>query len=524
MRVPVIPIAVVTILVGVVAGLVTLIPPAERFLLAPTVTALIDIDGVETDVAIAPDGIHYAVISSGNLWFVNTETPSQLTETTEVESSPAWTPDGSRITFTRENDTFVIQPESRAEELFMADAADLSWSPTGQTVFVRGGGLWVANATGADARQIVPPNANPDVDIRAPRFSPSGSQILFILSMLGLHGEVWMADTSTGDAIPVIADRSAENPTAAEWIIDNRHIAYMTDRGGGLAVWYVDLDKSTLVPMTAPMMGRSLAPIGIGVHDGRVVLPRHFIDSDIRTSEGRALVATEHLEFDPAVSPNGDLIAYTVENRSRFEIWVARIDGEEPRYLALGRHPRFSPSGNEVVYSRIDLDGNKDIWKVDVRTGVPERLTDAAEIDDLPDWSPDGRSIVFASERDGKLALWTIPSSGGQRLKLNDGGYAPRYAPDGDRIAYWNRDALWTADPDGGRPSRVSDVAEPVFGVWSPTGPVYSEAGRIVADPFVELSLEVWPSFDRHPDGGWVVAALEVEKTELWALDLVFTD
>ena len=526
MRVPVVPIAVVTVLVGVVAGLVTLVPPAEQFLAAPVVSALIDIKGVETDVAVAPDGNRYAVISSGNLWFTNSENDArlQLTQSTELESSPAWTPDGGRITFTREHDTFVIEPESGAEELFLADAADLSWSPTGQTAFVRGGGLWVATSTGADAREIVPSATNPDVAIRGPRFSPSGSQILFILSILNLHGEVWIADTSTGDAIPVIADRSAENPTSAEWIIDNRHIAYMTDRGGGLAVWYVDLDESTLVPVTEPMMGRSLAPIGIGVHGDRIVTPRHFFDSNIRTSDGRSLVATERLEFDPAVSLDGELIAYTVENESRFEIWVARHDGGDPRYVALGRHPRFSPSGNEIVYSRIDLDSNKDIWKVDVRTGVPERLTDAAEIDDVPDWSPDGRSIVFTSERDGQLALWTIPSAGGQRLKLNEGGYAPRFSPDGSRLTYWYGGGLWTADPDGSHPSRIADVPEPVFGVWSPTGPVYSEKGRIQANTIVELPMEIWPSFDRLAGGRWLVAALEVEKTELWALDLVFTD
>jgi Tol biopolymer transport system component len=526
MRLPIIPITVVAVLMGVVASLITLVPPAERFLGAPIVSALMDIDGVETDVAVAPDGIRYAVISSGDLWFANTDdnTRLQLTDSTEIESSPSWTPDGSRITFTREQDTFVIEPNGRTEELFMADATDLSWSATGQTTFVRGGGLWVTTSTGADALEIVPANSNPDVKIRVPRFSPSGSQIMFILAMLNLRGEIWVADTSTGDAIPIIADRRAENPTAAEWIIDDRHIAYMTDRAGGLAVWYVDLDESTLVPLTTPMMGRSLAPIRIGVHGGRIVLPRHFIDSDIRTSEGQSLVATQLLEFAPAVSRDGKLIAYTVENESRFEIWIARHDGGDPRYLALGRHPRFSPSGNELVYSRIDLEGNKDIWKVDVRTGVPSQLTDAAEIDDVPDWSPDGRSIVFASERDGQLALWTIPSSGGQRLKLNEGGYAPRFSPDGTRMTYWYGAALWTADSDGSHPDRIAEIAEPVFGVWSPTGPVYSERGRVPTNRDGELPVEIWPSFDRLPGGAWVVAELEVEKTELWTLDLVFTE
>ena len=526
MRLPLIPIAVVAVLMGVVAALITLIPPAEQFLGAPMVSALMDIDGVETDVAVAPDGVRYAVISSGNLWFTNTDsnTRLQLTDSAEIESSPAWTPDGARITFTREQDTFVIEPESRSEELFIADAADLSWSATGQTTFVRGGGLWVATSTGADALEIVPANANSDVQIRVPRFSHSGSQILFILSMLNLRGEIWVADTSTGDAVPIIADRSAENPTAAEWIIDDRHIAYMTDRGGGLAVWFVDLDESTVVPLTAPMMGRSLAPLRIGVHGGRIIMPRHFVDSDIRTSDGRSLAATEHLEFDPTVSRDGALIAYTVENESRFEIWVAGLDGGDPRYVALGRHPRFSPSGNEIVYSRIDLDGNKDIWKVDVRTGVPQQLTDAAEIDDVPDWSPDGRTIIFTSERDGQLALWTIPSSGGQRLKLNEGGYAPRFSPDGSRITYWYGAGLWTADWDGSHPDQIADIAEPVFGVWGPTGPVYSERNRIPADRNGDLSVDIWPSFDHLPGGGWLVAALEVEKTELWTLDLVYTE
>ena len=296
MRIPVIPLLVAAVLMAVVAGLITLIPPAERFLDAPVVRALLDIDGVETDVAVAPDGVRYAVISSGNLWFTNTgdATELQLTDSAEAESAPAWTPDGNRITFTRAQDTFAIHPESREEELFMADATELSWSETGQTTFVRQRGLWVATATGADAREIVPPNDNPDVRIRGPRFSPGGNQVLFILSMLNLHGEIWVADASTGDAIPVIADRSAENPTAAEWILDDRHIAYMTDRAGGLAVWYVDLDESTLVPITEPMMGRALAPLGIGVHGERIVLPRHFIDSDIRTSDGRSLVETEN--------------------------------------------------------------------------------------------------------------------------------------------------------------------------------------------------------------------------------------
>ena len=526
MRIPVIPMAVVAVLMGGVVALFMLSPAPRQTLDAPEVNALLDIEGIETEVAVAPDGIRYAIIASGDLWFADTEnaTRLKLTDTAVAESSPAWTPDGDRITFTREADTFVIHPEAGKEALFLEGATNLAWSPAGQVAFVRDRGLWVAGATGQDARELVPANENPDVAVLGPRFAPEGNQILFILSMLDMHGEVWVADATSGDAIPIVADRSAENPTSAEWILDNQHIVYMTDRGGGLAVWFVDMEKATLLPMTAPMMGRSLAPLGIAVHGERIILPRHFIDSNIVTSDGAILVETENLEFDPAISPDGERIAYTVENEGRFEIWVALNDGRDATYLALGQHPRFSPSGNEVVYSRTDLDGNKDIWKADIRSGLPERLTDAAEIDDVPDWSRDGRSIIFSSERGGELALWSVPSSGGQRLRLNTGGYAPRFSPDGNRIMYWHRGGLWTAGADGSQPNQVAEVPDPVVGVWGPAGPAYGKQGRIHSTDVEELPINIWPSFDRLPDGNWLVSALEVQKTELWTLDLTFRD
>jgi Tol biopolymer transport system component len=271
-------------------------------------------------------------------------------------------------------------------------------------------------------------------------------------------------------------------------------------------------------------MGRSLGTIGIDVHGRRIALPRHFLDSDLRTSDGRVLVGTSKLEFDPAVSRDGTRVAYTVENDSRFEIWVADSNGNDPRYVALGRHPRFSPSGNEIVYSRIDVDGNKDIWKADVRTGLPERLTDAPEIDDVPDWSPDGRSIVFSSEWNGRMSLWVIPSSGGQRLRLNDGGFAPRHSPDGTRIAYWSHDTLWTARPDGSEPEPAGQRLDPAFAVWSPSGVLWTDQGQIFPGNLLEVPWLIWPPFDSLGNGIWVVAALDVEKTELWAIDLLFEE
>ena len=528
MRIRVIPIVVAVILIGTAVFFLTMTGPVRRSLDAPEVSALIDVAGIETDLAIAPDGVRYAVISSGNLWLVNHTdgTQRRITDTPEPESAPDWTPDGARITFSRGGDTYEVSPDGGQASPFLSDATELSWSWDDRIAFVRNRALWVATLDGQESDEVVPADPNTNVTLRSPRFSPDGIELVFIKSMLNLRGEVWRVDLETAEATPVIADRNAENPTAVDWILDNQHMVYLTDRAGGLAVWYIDLNDNTLLPVTSPMMGLALAPLGIAVSGERVVLPRHFIDSDIATSEGTPIVETDRLEFEPSVSPDGQSIVYCVEDEGRFELWIASIDGQNPRYLALGRQPRFSPNGNEIVYTRTNLEGNKDIWKVDTRTGLPERLTDADEIDMAADWSPDGRSIIFSSERGGRLALWTIPSSGGKRLKLNGGGYGPRYSPDGTAILYWHQGSLWSAGVDGTEPQEIATAPNPISGVWSRTQPAFFAGGTIRTSErdTSGLARRIFPWFDDYPAGGWLVSLIEIEKTELWTLDLTFKE
>ena len=76
----------------------------------------------------------------------------------------------------------------------------------------------------------------------------------------------------------------------------------------------------------------------------------------------------------------------------------------------------------------------------------------------------------------------------------------------------------------GSQPNQVAEVPDPVVGVWGPAGPAYCKQGRIHSIDVEELPLNIWPSFDRLPDGNWLVSALEVQKTELWTLDLTFRD
>ncbi len=524
MRLPIIPLAIAAVIMGGVALLLTSSGPRNLVMDAPRIQVRADVDGVETEVAVSPDGERYAVVASGDVWLVEADgRAAALTATPEAETAPAWTPDGTAVLFSRGPDTFAIELESRAESLHSENATQWDVAPGGRAVFVRDRALWRIDGDGADPRVWVPADVDPAVAIRSPRLSPEGDRVLYLKSWLGLRGEVWIADRAGGAPRALIADRHAENPTAAEWL-DADNTVYVTDRSAGVAVWHVDLQQNVMVPLTHPLMGQPLAALGLDVSGNRILVPRHTVDAGIWFGGG-VRVEGPGMPFAPAVSRAGDRIAYTAVLGERSEIWMAAPDGTGTQYVTDGRHPRFAPSGNEIVYSNTDLDGNRDIWKIDVRTGIPVRLTDDAGIDDTPDWSPDGRTILFASERGGAMALWTVPSSGGRRLRWNDGGYAPRFSPDGRRVAFWNDGRLWTANADGADARPEGSAPAPAFPAWSGNTPVYVRDGRVAGNvDTAGFPARVLPVLDRSAGGAWLFSGVGAASTELLEIELTYVE
>ncbi len=99
--------------------------------------------------------------------------------------------------------------------------------------------------------------------------------------------------------------------------------------------------------------------------------------------------------------------------------------------------PAVSPDGTLVAYaSDRSGEGNLDIWVKQVAGGEPLRLTHEPGNNSEPDFSPDGTQIVFRSTRDGG-GIYTVPAMGGRERKIADRGRRPKFSPDGSKIAYW---------------------------------------------------------------------------------------
>jgi Tol biopolymer transport system component len=522
MKVPIVPIVVAAAVLAAAVYLFTVLGSPKLVLGVPQVTRLADLDGVETDVAVAPDGVQCAVVVDGNLWLLNLNDGSrkQITSAQQAATSPAWMPDGRTLAFTRGGDTFAVSEEDlqAVPKLFKSNAIAMTWSVDGRIAFVRDRDLWLADGDGTHERRVVEADQNPDVHLHSPRFSPDSTQIAFIKSFLNLRGEIWLVHLASATQRALVADRPAENPMDLAWMMEGHELVYLTNRSGAYALWHINLSEDTILPLTTTLNAAPLSRLGISAVKNRIVVPRHFLDSDIVLSDGTKLAATPEIESQPAISPDGKRIAYTVQRDTQFEVWTVGIHGENPTFKVLGREPRFSPNGFQIVYTNTDPSGNEDVWRVDLRTDAAESLTDAPEIDLQPDWSRDGRHIAFASALGGPLSVWSIPADGGKRLRLNDGGAYPRFfGRGGQSLVFWNLNAFWTMDVNGGNLHRVRDgITELAPPLWTANGP------RYYRDLEVSGGQRIWPEFDRLADGRFILAPIDIRETSLWAVDLTF--
>ncbi|MDW6064684.1 hypothetical protein SAZ11_50675 [Streptomyces sp. FXJ1.4098] len=109
----------------------------------------------------------------------------------------------------------------------------------------------------------------------------------------------------------------------------------------------------------------------------------------------------------------------------------------------------LSPDGRTIVMDLFNL-----LWTLPAQGGEATRLTDIDQEASEPDFSPDGRHLVYQSYADGNFHLWLARADGSEARRLTEGDidhHEPRFSPDGKRIAY-------AAETDGHYAIHVLDL------------------------------------------------------------------
>jgi TolB protein len=151
--------------------------------------------------------------------------------------------------------------------------------------------------------------------------------------------------------------------------------------------------------------------------------------------------------MSPAWSPDSRQLAYVSFEGSKSAIYVQTLRSGN-RFKVIDRPgingaPSFSPDGRKLVVTLGGVNGNPDIYVLDITSRQTKRLTTHRAIDTEGTWSPDGRYIYFTSDRAGGPQIYRISANGGTPERVTfEGSYnaRPRLSPDGTRLAMVHND------------------------------------------------------------------------------------
>ena len=457
-------------------------------------TQITSLPAVENQVSLSPDGrwisyVHPTAEGSDILLLgVGGTNAINLTERSGAWNEwPAFSPNGERLAFSSSRQgggLFVMGRTGESVRRVTDFGEQPSWSPDGRTLIfctnavlsplVKSGvgGLWAVDVdTGGAPRRI-----DGGYDVMMPRVSPNNRRIAYwgFVSASDANRNIFTIPVGGGAPVPVAADAAVDwNPI---WAPDGQSLYFLSDRGGTMQIWQVDIDESSGRPVGPP---RALTT------------PSRFVQHLSISADGRRLAYS-------ALDSRSNIV------RSVFDPAAAAMVGE-PVPLTTGSRawttPSPSPDGTMIAFT--STMGQEDLFVARADgTGLTQLTNDAAR-DRSPKWSPDGTSLAFHSDRGGSFSIWTVQADGrGLTRVLDPGGdmfIIPVWSPNGRRLAV-SKGAVhrpWIVErtADGWGPPRA--LAAPADG-FSATG--WSADGQWL----IGMSI----------GGGWRVGAVNVDTQE----------
>ncbi len=337
----------------------------------------------------------------------------------------------------------------------------------------------------------------------APLWAPDGSGILFLS---GLDGGLWTIDPDNGVQTRVAQGLARGVFSRAtlrfRWSPDGRHIAFVRSAGEAseIFLWNVaEGSQRQLTNLGARVMAYSFSP------DGRAIAfsSNRYGSNDIWTvsvADGRAKRLTADMREDvfPSWTPDGGKIIYTRLD----EAWVDHDVFEIPAaggtsklilfdkdYFDYRNGASFgfvqaSPDGKTLMF-RSQRSGWAHYWIVPVGGGTPRQIASEEADQSEARWSPDGRHVLFLSISNGTQSLKVVPASGGRSTTL----FSPttgtvsgaEWSPDSRRISY-----------KLGTPTSAADLYVVAAGGGTPKQLTFSAPGGGLASRLIKPEKVSW--------------------------------
>ncbi len=401
----------------------------------------------DTEPAVSPDGrliAFSAVRQNGQgIWLMDMVTRSEVKLTSGADRVPRFSVDGGSIVFTR----------------------------------LEGGtsSLWRIPVIGGAPRLLIEGASDADP-------SPDGKWIAYLVGSTDSGSVrssliVAKADGTNGRELWSTGTTLLSSP---RWSPDARRISLILSGSQNTpnAVVVVDASKGSSRVYPAPTRaalsnaiwdasGKALLVAeGVGVTAVQRGASGRLLRLDVRSGRYRPLGWLENFPSLIDQLPDGRLVLSSLMARQNLrEVALGARSLVDGRWLtsglAIDRQPVYSPDGRTVMFSS-NRGGTLDLWEVSVETGEMHRVTDDPEDDWDPAYSRDGRSIFWCSARSGAYEIWTARRDGSAPRQVSHDSLDaenPSVSADNRWVLYSSanggKSGLWRVPLVGGDGERV---------------------------------------------------------------------
>jgi Tol biopolymer transport system component/DNA-binding winged helix-turn-helix (wHTH) protein len=276
------------------------------------------------------------------------------------------------------------------------------------------------------------------------------------------------------------------------WSPDGRSIAFASNRDGKYEIYVMDADGSNVKRLTnniADDVNAMWSP------DGRKLLfdserdgNREIYVMDADGGNQIRLTRSNGVDSTAAWSPDGNLIAFASNrdtgpsyNPYNLDIYVMNADGSNVRRIVddpeYDVSPQWSPDGRKILFVT-GRNGNFDVYEMNADGTDQKNLTpDSDQADGAAIWSLDGNNIAFSRRIEGNAQIFVMDADGGNLKQVTHNAAnseLPTWSPDGSRLVFQTeQDGNWeiyTVSVDGELAQLTDDAADDVSPDWSPDG------------------------------------------------------
>ena len=494
--------------------------PFQKF----TVTR-VSTSGKDQEANISPDGkyiVYLQMKDDGDrgLYVKQTATGNVITIVPPTKGNilkgTTFSPDGNYVYYLftdRTRPTSLYQVSSVGgppKKVLDVCHSSVTFSPDGRRIaFTRFDGganssVFTANADGTDERRLASLSGNEYFNSSGPSWSPDGKTIAVTVGAL-IDGIESMKLVGVNTGSGAVSDLSSKRWVAAErlvWMPDGKSVivlAFENTSESGAQVWRVGYPSGEATRVTNDVNGYDDTSLGVTA-DGRtllVVTSQRFSRIETVPANGdssRPLrISTSDANQDGfhglAFAPDGRIVFSSFEGGQQ-DIWIMNADGSGRVRLTSDVHqdvhPAGSPDGKYIVFRSNRPDGAAvlRLWRMNLDGTNAVQL--AARVDSPHDISSDSRSVIFGVWANEMQSLNRIPIEGGEPERLTDyAAWQPEVSPNGESIGSYfinaqnAQEGYAVMSAMGGPPLRIFDF--PGFQYewvrWAPDGKSLSHIG-----------------------------------------------